>query len=246
MSVYSEFARYYDKLIYNVDYKQLAGYFVKLFECYGTKPSLLLDLACGTGNLSVEFSKLGIEVIGIDASIDMLSVARQKSMEQDCDILFLNQKMQELDLFGTVDGVVSSLDSINHLTCMDDVKATFDRVSLFLNSGGLFIFDVNTVYKHRSFLSGATFVYDLPDVYCVWQNDCVTRNNIVNMRLDFFVPGDKGYLRYSESVSERAYSIEEISTLLERSGMKLICVFDYLTMEAPKEKALKLVFIAKK
>lgn len=246
MSIYSVFARYYDKLTFNVNYKEIAGYILKLFEYYNSKPSLVLDLACGTGSLSIELSKSGFEVIGVDASSEMLSVAKQKAVAEGRDILFLNQKMQGLDLFGTVDCVVSSLDSINHLTCADDVQATFDRVALFLNKGGLFIFDVNTVYKHRHILSGATFVYDLPEVYCVWQNEPVTIDNIVKMHLDFFVSCGKGYVRYRDEVAEKAYTVDEISEMLNMAGLDVVDVFENQTMRKPKESSEKLVFVAKK
>ena len=98
----------------------------------------------------------------------MLSVARQKAAESGLDLLFLCQKMQKLDLYGTVDTVICALDSINHLTLEKDVQAAFDRVSLFLNPGGWFLFDVNTVYKHRYVLADNVFLYDTDEVYCVW------------------------------------------------------------------------------
>ncbi len=246
MSIYSAFARFYDRLTFNVDYNGLADYFSKMFEHFGAEPSLVLDLACGTGSLAIELAGKGYDVIGVDASSEMLSVARQKADAAGRDVLFLNQKMQELDLFGTVDCVVCSLDSINHMTSVEDVQATFERISLFLNKGGLFVFDVNTVYKHRKVLSGATFVYDLPEVYCVWINEPVTKDNVVKMHLDFFVASGNGYIRYGDEVVERAYSVEEISGMLENAGLEVAGVFEYLTMDKPRGNAVKIVFVTKK
>ena len=104
--MYSNFAAVYDSLMYDVDYKKRTAYLLKLFKKYSKKPTLLLDVACGTGGFSNEFAKQGIEVIGADMSQEMLSVAREKSVQQGHDILYLCQKAEELDLYGTVDGAV--------------------------------------------------------------------------------------------------------------------------------------------
>ena len=144
---YASFAQYYDSLTHNVEYARRADYLCTLLAHLGHAPGLTLDLACGTGSLTVELAKRGMDIYGIDGSADMLSVARQKAAESGLDLLFLCQKMQKLDLYGTVDTVICALDSINHLTLEKDVQTAFDRVSLFMNPGGWFLFDVNTVYK---------------------------------------------------------------------------------------------------
>ena len=148
MSSYAYFAGYYDELTRNVDYGKQADYLEALCHRLGHAPGLSLDLACGTGSLTVELCRRGWDIYGVDGSPEMLSAAMQKASEEGLHILFLCQKMQRIDLYGTVDTVVCTLDSINHLTSPQDVQRTFDRVSLFLNPGGYFIFDANTIYKH--------------------------------------------------------------------------------------------------
>ena len=167
---YSSFASVYDELTQNVDYKKRAEYIASILADFDIKDGLLLDLACGTGSLSVEFSKMGFEVIGTDASPDMLMEAREKAMEDGENILFLCQKMQETDLYGTVRAIVCSLDSINHLSNADEMRKTFRVLKNFIDDGGIMIFDVNTIYKHQEILGNNTFIYDEKNVYCVWQN----------------------------------------------------------------------------
>lgn len=142
MSSYTAFARYYDSLTLNVNYPERAKYLCNLFSRYSHHTGITLDLACGTGSLTVELAKRGLDIYGIDGSMSMLSVAQQKTADNDLNILFLCQQMQYIDLYGTVDTVVCALDSINHLTSEKDVQSAFQRVSLFLNEDGFFVFDV--------------------------------------------------------------------------------------------------------
>ena len=242
---YNSFSGYYDALMQNVGYKERCNYIMEVFERLGHDMGLSLDLACGTGSLTVELKKRGVDVYGIDASYDMLSHAREKAEENDVDILFLCQKMQAIDLYGTIDTCVCTLDSINHLTKETDVQKTFDRVSFFMNQGGYFLFDANTIYKHEKVLADNTFVYDTDDVFCVWQNT-LRENNVVDIELDFFEREDRVYYRTEEKFSERAYSTEEMSAMLEKAGFEVVSIYGDMTFEAPKEDEQRLVFIAKK
>ena len=185
MSNYTAFAEFYDQLTDNVDYKKRAEYFCKLLERHGHTMGLTLDLACGTGSLTIELAKRGVDVYGIDASPSMLTIAQEKAAEANTPILFLCQRMEELDLFGTIDTVVCTLDSINHLTEEKDILQAFQRVALFLDPNGYFVFDVNTPYKHRHVLENNTFLYDTENVYCVWQNTLDEETGIVEINLDF-------------------------------------------------------------
>jgi ubiquinone/menaquinone biosynthesis C-methylase UbiE len=245
MSSYGIFADFYDALTLNVDYKARAEYIVNTLESLGHNMGLTLDLACGTGKLTVELKKLGVDVYGADASADMLSFARENAVENNLDILFLCQKMQELDLYGTVDTCVCTLDSINHMTDINDVKKTFERVSLFLNKGGYFLFDVNTVYKHKNILGNNTFVYDLDEVYCAWENS-LKENNEVEIDINFFVPKGSLYERYEEHFSERAYTDNEITSMLEDTGFEVIKRLGDMSAEFPKEDEQRVIYIAKK
>ena len=243
---YASFAQYYDSLTQNVEYARRAEYLCALMEHLGHRPGLTLDLACGTGSLTIALAERGIDVYGIDGSADMLSVARQKAAESGLDLLFLCQKMQKLDLYGTVDTVICALDSINHLTLEKDVQAAFDRVSLFLNPGGWFLFDVNTVYKHRYVLANNVFLYDTDEVYCVWQHHYEEKNDRVGNQLDFF--GREGSLsrRSGDHFYERAYPPEQLRHMLEEAGFDKVYRFGDLSLQEPGEREERVVYAARK
>lgn len=246
--MYSAFAEFYDELTGNISYKERAAYFDSIIKEFKTEGPILLDLACGTGSLSVELSRLGYDVIGVDYSADMLSVALDKKYDSGEDILFLCQDMTALDLYGTVDSTVCALDSINHVTDPEKVRKIFEGVSLFTVPGGLFIFDVNSPYKHRQVLGNNTFVYDCDSVYCVWQNDYEEEKGIVNISLDFFAYDEESdsYTRSSEQFSERSYEPAWLEQLLDESGFELLTVYADDSKEAPKEDSQRLIYVARK
>ena len=244
--MYSDFAYNYDVLMADVDYQKRTDYICSLFEKFDRMPTLMLDLACGTGEFSNRFAKKGVSIIGVDVSYDMLSVAREKSVEQGNDILYLCQDAAELDLYGTVDGAICCLDSLNHITDYDDFCRAIARVSLFLEKDRLFIFDVNTPYKHREVLGNNTFVLDTDDVYCVWQNEYNDTNNTVEINLDFFTPDGDAYYRTNENFSERAYTDSEIENALKNAGLKIEAVYEELTENAPIDTAERIIYITRK
>ncbi len=246
MSGYGRFADVYDRLMGEVDYRARAEYLLKLFKKHGKLPSLLLDLACGTGGFSNQMALSGIETIGVDMSEDMLSEARENSAELGTQVLFLCQKAQELDLFGTVDGAICCMDSLNHIIDKNELKTALERVSLFLEKGGLFIFDVNTVYKHKAVLADNTFVFDEEGVYCIWQNEYDSDKMITDIFLDFFVEQDGLYERFSENFSERAYADSELKELLCSAGFEVLAVYEDMSEEPPRETCERAVYVAKK
>ncbi len=247
MEAYSDFASVYDRLMRDVDYKARTEYILKLFKKYGKAPTLLLDLACGTGGFSVQMAKRGIEVIGVDMSEDMLGIARENSADADTDVLFLCQRAEELDLYGTVDGAICCMDSLNHITDIKDLKKAVAKVSLFLEEDCLFIFDVNTVYKHEEVLADNTFVIDEEGIYCVWQNEYESKTKTTNITLDFFVELEDGtYGRYGEDFLERAYTREELKSILEQSGFEILAVFGDMTECEPESCCEREIYIAKK
>lgn len=242
---YSSFAPLYDALTENVDYKKRAEYIGEILAKFNIKDGLLLDLACGTGSLSVEFSKMGFEVIATDASPDMLAEARNKAMEAGENILFLCQKMQETDLYGTVRAIVCSLDSINHLENADELRKTFRVLKNFIDDGGIMVFDVNTVYKHREVLGNNTFVYDEKDVYCVWQNSLCSDGVTVGINLDFFVKEENGlYNRCTENFKEIAFTDEEITYAAESAGFKIVEKYAELGFDKPQEDTQRIYYVA--
>lgn len=232
--------------MYYVDYKARCEYLYSLFCRFGRPPHLLLDLACGTGNISNEFSKKGISVIGVDISEEMLSVAQEKSIRLGTDVMYICQSAENLDLYGTVDGAVCCLDSLNHITDYSAFCEVFVKVSLFLEKNALFIFDMNTVYKHETVLADNTFVLENGDVYCVWQNSYSHSDKITDITLDFFSKSGDNYVRSTERFDERAYSIEEIKKASEKAGLKVEAVFGDMSDKAPKKDEERMIIVARK
>lgn len=245
---YGIFSEFYDALTANVSYDTVAQVLSSLLTRYGKGRGLLLDLACGTGSVSVRLAEKGYEVIGVDLSPEMLSEAQNKAYSAGQNILFLCQDMTALDLYGTVDAAVCTLDGLCHLPNEESVSAALGKVSLFMNPGGVFLFDVNSVYKHRAVLGNNTFVYDTDDVYCVWQNTLLPDGVTVQMDLDFFEPvSDAGdYVRQSERFTERAYPRETLEAMLRKAGFTVLDVFDGYSEKSAHDTSERLLFAVRK
>lgn len=245
---YGVFSEFYDALTANVSYDTVSQVLSSLLTRYGKSRGLLLDLACGTGSVSVRLAKKGYEVIGVDLSPEMLSEAQNKAYSAGQNILFLCQDMTALDLYGTVDAAVCTLDGLCHLPNEESVFAALQKVSLFMNPGGVFLFDVNSVYKHRAVLGNNTFVYDTDDVYCVWQNTLLSDGVTVQMDLDFFEPvSDAGdYVRQSERFTERAYPKETLEAMLKKAGFTVLDVFDGYSGKPAHDTSERLLFAVRK
>jgi ubiquinone/menaquinone biosynthesis C-methylase UbiE len=244
MSEYSNFARFYDVLTENVDYSHKADFIEDILKENSINEGILLDLACGTGSMSLLMAKKGYDVIGVDISSEMLSEAMQKTYEQENQILFLCQPMQELDLYGTVDAAICVLDSLNHIENTNDLEETFKRVSLFLNPNGVFVFDLNTRYKHEHILANNTFVYDCEDVYCVWQNKKL--QDSVEISLDFFERDEDVYYKSEETFLEYTYDDQLVKDIIKKCGLKLIKCYDDYTRNEVGEKTQRTVYVVKK
>lgn len=215
-SAYSAISKYYDRFNEELDYDRWAAFCAH----YLPEKGLVLDLACGTGNMSLALAKRGYEVIGTDISCDMLSVAREKAAAAGLPVLFLNQDMTELDLYGTIDGAVCCLDSINYLLEPASLSACFGRVSLFLNPGGVFLFDVNTPYKFKTIYGENHYVLEDDRVLIAWRNQFDEASGLCDFALDVFTEKDQGaYNRQSESHQERCYTVDQLRQAAVGAGL---------------------------
>lgn len=249
MKAYVDFASVYDRLTDNVDYEKMADHIVSILIENGLSSGLLLDLACGTGSLMRTLLSKGenYELIGVDGSCEMLSKAREKLCESGFDALLLCQDMRKTDLHGTVSAAFCTLDGINHLTSPADVLKVFKRLELFVEPGGLFIFDVNTPYKHREVLADNSFIYDLDGVFCVWQNFTDVKTLTTDIFLDVFFEKKGGlYGRFSESFSERAYEDEFLTGGLGECGFDVVARYDDYSRKKPGEKTQRILYVSKR
>ena len=240
---YDFFAEYYDELMSDVDYAARARYIDSIIKERKPDAHLLVDLACGTGSMTVEFAALGYDVIGTDQSENMLSKAREKS---DDSILYLCQSMQELDMYGTIDAFVCTFDSLNHIEDREQLLLALSRVSLFLEPDGVFVFDMNTLYKHRTILADNVFVYETEDVFCVWQNEYTERGKVEIAVVSFARKPDGSYIRECENFCEKAYSLEATEQILKEAGLKILAMYDDMTHNYPRSESERIVFVVGK
>lgn len=239
---YAALSSVYDALV-GADYPAMHKQILAIWDRFGAKPKLVLDLGCGTGSLLALFCGTH-EVIGTDISPEMLAEAREKLPS---GTLLLLQDMRELDLYGTVDAALCTLDGLNALPDAKGVLETLRRVNLFLSAGGLFIFDINTPHKYRYVLDGATFVYDEPEAYCVWQSDYDKEARRCRFLLDLFVPrADGSYHRQGEELWQQSYSMAQMRRLIERSGLEFVAVYGESNLREPVPSEQRWTFVTRK
>ena len=216
MSCYAPLARWYDSLTGDVPYEAFADYDEALFRADGGEFHLLLDLCCGTGTLTWALAARGYEMIGCDRSVDMLMQAQGKAIEGAQAPLFLCQSAEELDLYGTVDAAVCSLDALNYLA-PELLPEVFRRLHLFVRPEGLLVFDMRTPDFLRS-LDGQVFVDETEDVLCLWRADFDEERAALVYGMDLFTRKGRLWAREGEEHIEYAHEPESLRALLEQAG----------------------------
>ncbi len=239
---YSAFAGVYDIFMDNVPYEQWCDYLCGLLKMFGAPDGLLLELGCGTGTMTRLLAERGYDMIGVDDSEDMLAQARSKSGP---GILYLEQDMRQFELYGTVKAVVSVCDCMNYILEPKDLLKVFSLVNNYLDPGGVFIFDMNTIHKYRDLLGRRTIAEDREDCSFIWDNSYSSSDRINEYDLTLFIR-EKGdiFRRYQEVHRQKAYSVEEVCSLLEQAGLKLMGVYDAFSMEKPDKDSERVFFAA--
>lgn len=244
--MYHILAKTYDQM-QEIDYKEFADYYEKAFKKFGIAPELVLDLGCGTGNITLELANRGYDMIGLDASPEMLEIAMEKARAQEKEILFLHQDMTEFELYGTVGAMVCALDGVNYLTEDGQLEDMLKLLHYYLDPGGIFIFDLNTEYKYKNILDGKTFVYDTEDGFCAWSNEYDQAEKICYFDLNFFLKNEDGtYTRQDEYQEERAYSVEEVKKAIEHCNLTCLGVYDNLSFELAKEDSERIFVVVQR
>lgn len=238
MDSYKALAAVYDQLNGEVDYRAWGDFFERCFARYALSPTLLLDLGCGTGSMTLELARRGYDMIGVDASEEMLSRAMERMYSEGrSGILFLQQDMRELELYGTVGAVVSTLDCLNYLTGEGDLARVLSLVHNYLDPDGIFLFDVNTPYKFRHTYGNNAYVLEDETSLCAWQNDFDEQSALCHFYLSVFEEGADGrYTRNDEEQTERCYTREELYTALTDAGFTDISFFGDFDFNAPMER----------
>ena len=263
MEAYTSFASVYDTFMENVPYEEWGEYIHSLLCRYGVKDGIVLDLGCGTGNMTEILAGYGYDMIGVDNSEDMLELAMEKRLASGYDILYLLQDMREFELYGTVRAVVSVCDSVNYITESEELAEVFRLVNNYLDPGGIFLFDFNTEYKYREVMGDCTIAEDRGVCSFIWDNCYYEEERINEYDLTFFIREDMAsgqdegageddteengalYRKYTETHFQRGYTLEEIRELLSSAGLVFQAAYDMDTREAAGETSERICVIAR-
>ncbi len=245
MNQFSALAEYYDRFV-GADYDKISGAIDEIIKKHLPDANLICDIGCGSGTVTLALLQKGYDMIGIDGSVDMLAEAMNKRMGLDNSekALFLCQELPEFELYGTVDCIISTLDTLNYITDENDLDRLFYWFHNYLNPNGLLIFDINSLHKYMNRLNGHCAVYDEEDVFMTWESRF--DGAICNHHLAVFSKEDDVYTRSDEEQVQRYYSIETIKNMLNKHHLKLIDIIDDYSDKIPDEETERLVFIAAK
>lgn len=243
MSAYESLAGAYDGLVRDISYEKILEFIEAVLHNAGKMPKTALDLACGTGSMSVLLAERGLRVLGADISEEMLTVAQQKTAELDNPPYFICQPMQRLRLPEPVDLVVCLLDSLNYLDELDDCPAVFARVYKALMPGGVFLFDINTPCKLRR-LDGQVFLDENDDSYCVWRAEFDAQENRCYYGIDLFRRQGALWTRSFEQHCEYAYDPQTLVKWLTEAGFARVEQYGDCTLHAPRPDEQRIYFAA--
>ena len=244
MDAYTGFAEVYDEFMEDVPYEKWRDLVVAELKKEGIADGLVLDLGCGTGTFTRMLAEAGYDMIGVDGSQEMLMEAREKTA--DSGILYLCQDMREFELYGTVRAIVSTCDTMNYLLTPEDFIRTLRLANNYLDPGGVFIFDLNTLYKFREVMDNTTIAESGEDASFIWDNyfDEETGRNEYDLTL--FIRQENGlFARVSEVHEEQGYAPEQILEFIARSGMEYVRAFDAETGGEPHETSEKVFYVVR-
>lgn len=245
MNQYTVLAEYYDRLTDDVPYEALCERIGYLLDKGRLNTRFVLELGCGTGTLSRLLSLKGYELISVDSSPEMLGIAREKCAGLKEPPVFVCQDMCQLDLYGTVQAAVCTLDSLNYLPSMEAVRKTFAKVNLFLESQGLFIFDVKAPQMFEE-MAGEVSVFETEDTFCVWQygydkSDCSAQHVI-----DIFYRDGAKYSRLTEYHDQMAFSRLKLEDALAKARFRVKGIYQGTSAREAEGDQGRLLFVAEK
>ncbi|MES9736804.1 class I SAM-dependent DNA methyltransferase [Peribacillus frigoritolerans] len=245
---YERFAYVYDELMKDAPYEKWLMILTAKLEQYGVGGRKVLDLACGTGEMTVELAQHGFEVTGVDLSDEMLLVANEKAVKLGLSIPLFQQNMAELEGLGQFDCVTIFCDSLNYLRDEEDIVKTFSRVHEHLKDGGLFMFDIHSLYKMEEIFSDHTFAVNGEEVSYIW--DCFPGEEPYSVEhdLSFFVRDDESglYDRFDELHYQRTYPVEQYKKWLEQAGFTVSEILADLEEAPLVTETERILFVASK
>ena len=247
MDAYTGFAEVYDLFMDQVPYEKCSGRIIQILSAYGIRDGLVLDLGCGTGSMTELLAGAGYDMIGVDASEEMLELAYEKRAESGHDILYLLQDMREFELYGTVRAIVSVCDSLNYITEEEELLHVFRLVRNYLDPDGVFFFDMNTIYKYSEMLGETTIAENREEGSFIWENYYDPEEQLNQYDLTLYIRDeDDRYTRFEETHIQKAYALERVLELLQQAGMKAEQIFDSDTGKEVTDTTGKFCIAARK
>ncbi|MBN2797092.1 MAG: methyltransferase domain-containing protein [Clostridia bacterium] len=244
--MYKGFAAAYDALMHNTPYDDWFEHLMAIYKKENFKGKDILDLACGTGEMSMRLSKKGFKVLGVDLSQEMLEIAQEKAYEKHLKIHYIQQDMTELELFHQYDSVISYCDGFNYITDENDLKAVFKTVFQYLKPGGLFVFDMSSFYKLSIILGENVIAENNDDISFIWENYFDPETNLLEFDLTIFQREKQFYRKFEETHVQRAYPLEQIESFLKRVGFEMLEILDTDTRQAVDATSERWLFVGRK
>lgn len=247
MEAYTDFAAVYDLFMEETPYREWKERIVGLLKEHGISDGLVLDLGCGTGVMTQLLGQEGYDMIGVDASCDMLDEAVKKREASGLDILYLCQDMRKLELYGTVRAVICICDSLNYLLEREDLVGTFRLVNNYLDPQGIFLFDFNTVHKYRDVIGDRTIAENREEGSFIWENEYDEKSGLNQYALTFFIRDRECglYRKAEEEHLQRGYELEEMKDCLREAGLTFLAAYDTDTDGAVTELSERVTVVAK-
>ena len=245
--MYEDFASVYDLLMEDVDYKGWARFYRELLCCYGVRRGNVCECACGTGSITLELSRLGYYMTGVDLSTEMLFIAGTRARAAAAVISMVHQDMRKLNLHHPVNAVLCSNDGLNYLPTEEDLFAFFKAAYNSLQPGGAIVFDLSTPYKLTNIL-GNNFIGDETEKYAyLWKNTLHEKKRCVDLDLAVFVR-DQGnqYHRVEEHQTQYMHEADELVIQLQRAGFRNVCQWGDKRLEKPREDEERWFFAGQK
>lgn len=245
MASYESFAEVYDLFMDNIPYEEWCAYLHGLLADCGVTNGLVLELGCGTGTMTELLSGLGYDMIGVDSSAQMLEIAVEKRIQSGHDILYLEQDMREFELYGTVRAVVSVCDSMNYITGEEELLQVFRLVNNYLDPGGVFIFDLNTLAKYEA-LGESVIAENREEGSFIWENWYDPDTGINEYDLTLYIRNeDDLYERYEETHYQKGYDLDVVCGLLEQAGLAVEARYDAFTRRPPTPESERVYLVAR-
>ncbi len=252
---FREIARHYDDLMHGVPYRGWVAYIEDILERVDYHPKTVLDVACGTGNVSEVLAARGYEVVGVDISAEMIEIAQSKRSPveyyvQDMAKLLIPRHSECSEESASCprqfDLAISLFDSLNYVTDPDYLRRGIKRIGEHVVPGGLFIFDVNTIYAlSHHFFDQANLGGEYYPKY-IWSSEYDHATRICRVDMLFKVMEDGEEREFKEIHFQRGHSIEELTQWLNEGGFDVVDIFHAYKFRRPTRRSDRVFFVARK